>query len=137
MEGRHQRPVPKDVILANVRHNIRRGLPQVRFYRPNKQAVALIGGGPSLNDPDIAAELRGNEILRRQKAIPGASSPVALNGGHDAPRSSGGRAHHALYRPASLARCRAKQLRISFRNGQMSLRNRPYEHGDFKRSKWD
>ena len=35
-------------------------------------------------------------------------------GGHDAPRSSGGRAHHALYRPASLARCRASNCASAF-----------------------
>ncbi len=35
-------------------------------------------------------------------------------GGHDAPRSSGGRAHHALYRLASLARCRASNCASAF-----------------------
>jgi uncharacterized Rossmann fold enzyme len=35
-------------ILENIRTNIRRHLPQVKPFRPNNQRIALIGGGPSL-----------------------------------------------------------------------------------------
>lgn len=42
--------VTDEVILANVASSIRRGHPQVRPQKPSHDRIALVGGGPSLND---------------------------------------------------------------------------------------
>ena len=41
---------PDDGLLANIRHSIRLGYPQVRPQPPQTDRIVLVGGGPSLED---------------------------------------------------------------------------------------
>jgi hypothetical protein len=41
---------PDDELLANIRHSIRLGYPQVKPHAPHPERVCLVGGGPSLHD---------------------------------------------------------------------------------------
>lgn len=41
---------PDDGLLANIRHSIRLGYPQIRPQAPQADRVVLVGGGPSLDD---------------------------------------------------------------------------------------
>lgn len=45
-------------ILDNIKYAVRQGITQVRPQPPNFDRVALVGGGPSLNDPQVFQELR-------------------------------------------------------------------------------
>lgn len=47
-----------DALLRNVQYAVRQGATQVRPQNPNMDRVALVGGGPSLGDPDIQRKLR-------------------------------------------------------------------------------
>lgn len=42
--------VADEVLMTQVAHNIRLGLPQLKPYLPNKDTVAVVCGGPSLNE---------------------------------------------------------------------------------------
>lgn len=48
----------KDILLENIKSSVRRGVMQVRPQSPNMDRVAIVGGGPSLNDPQVQRELR-------------------------------------------------------------------------------
>lgn len=60
-------------ILDNIRTNIKRHLPQVQPFKPNDQRIALIGGGPSL-------EQTRDEL---DKCVEEGVKLVSLNGTHD------------------------------------------------------
>lgn len=47
-----------DMLRANVAHAIRLGHPQVWTQPPQVDRVCIVGGGPSLDDPEVASELR-------------------------------------------------------------------------------
>lgn len=58
--------VSDEVILAQVAHNIRRGLPQVKLYSVHPATALLVCGGPSLNMTKkelIDAHWRGGKIV--------------------------------------------------------------------------
>lgn len=61
-----------EVIRDQVKENIRRGLPQARPYQPNDLTIALIAGGPSLEDTE--AELR--------EVIAAGGKVVTMNGAY-------------------------------------------------------
>jgi len=64
--------VEREVIIDHITRNIQRHLPQARPHNPNVQKVAIVGGGWSLNDPKVYAEL----VALYQQGTPF----VALNG---------------------------------------------------------
>src|SRR5208337_2006792 len=56
----------EELIRAQVAENIRRGLPQVRPYRPNEHTAILVAGGPSLDATEhelVEAYWRGGKIV--------------------------------------------------------------------------
>lgn len=46
------------LIVDNIKYSARQGHVQVRTQPPNMDQVALVGGGPSLKDPEVQRELR-------------------------------------------------------------------------------
>lgn len=71
---------PEDVLLDHIRHNIKRGLPQMKFHPPNARTAVIVGGGPSINHPDVLADLRIASM-----DLPGqpGGKVVALNGAYN------------------------------------------------------
>jgi len=65
-------PISAEEIHSHIRSAAARGLTQVLFQPPRKDALIVVGGGPSLKTPAILRDLR-----RRKGNI------VALNGAHD------------------------------------------------------
>lgn len=45
-------------LLENIKYAVRQGATQVRPQNPNMDRVALVGGGPSLNDPEVQRTLK-------------------------------------------------------------------------------
>lgn len=57
---------PEEVILEQVAHNIRRGLPQARPYQPNEQTAIIVAGGPSLEQTEeelVKAAWAGGKVV--------------------------------------------------------------------------
>ena len=50
--------VPHDEVYDNIAHSLRRQLPQIRPQQPQMDRVCLVGGGPSLQSPQVQTELR-------------------------------------------------------------------------------
>lgn len=50
--------LPEETILDHIRHSVRLGYPQIRPDPPKAERIVLVGGGPSLADPEIFKELR-------------------------------------------------------------------------------
>jgi hypothetical protein len=65
---------PEPVLLEQIAINIRRGLPQAMPYTPNKQTVVIVGGGPSINIPEVMMDLK--------VAVATGGKVVALNGAY-------------------------------------------------------
>lgn len=65
---------PEPVILEQVATNIRRGLRQAMPYSPNEQTAVIVGGGPSLNIPEVMMDLK--------VAVATGGKVVALNGAY-------------------------------------------------------
>lgn len=64
--------VEDDVILKQVAHNIRRGLPQVKPYNINPKTALLVCGGPSLNMTKkelVEAHWRGGLVIATNGAF--------------------------------------------------------------------
>ena len=49
--------VTDEVLLDQVRQNIRLGLPQAMAYQPNSETAIVVAGGPSLKDKAVEKEL--------------------------------------------------------------------------------
>lgn len=59
------RNTPDDVILGQIQHAIRQGHPQIWRQQEQPQRIALVGGGPSINDtlPELVALVREGALL--------------------------------------------------------------------------
>ena len=60
--------VTDEVLLAQVAHNIKLGLPQAMSYQPNAETAIIVAGGPSLKDSAIEKQLveavwRGGKVI--------------------------------------------------------------------------
>lgn len=58
--------VTDEVLLDQVRQNIRLGLPQVMAYQPNAETAIIVAGGPSLKDTEkdlVEAYWRGGKVI--------------------------------------------------------------------------
>lgn len=64
--------VDPSIIPDHIRANVKRFLPQLSPHQPNTVHIALVGGGWSLNDPEVYEELRAVYFL--------GTKLVALNG---------------------------------------------------------
>jgi hypothetical protein len=65
---------PEAVLLEQIATNIRRGLPQAMPYQPNQQTAVIVGGGPSLQKPEVLLDLKIAEAI--------GGKIVALNGAY-------------------------------------------------------